>query len=150
MKKNCCWVLLLLLSYYPGPDGHIRDKVRVVLDWSNHAIEKELNHATSVDTSDLTAKKEFIRLKAEVDKLDINRIVNVLNSLNSLKTTVDDLDVGKLKTVPVDLKKLRDVVVNEVVKNTKINTLKTKLNSLGKKISGETTLIHINQYHTDK
>ena len=33
-----------------------------------------------------------------------------------LKTKVDDLDVGKLKPVPVDLKKLSDVVDNEVIK----------------------------------
>ena len=66
-------------------------------------------------------------LKAEVDKLDINKLVNIPTSLNNLKTKVDDLDVGKLKTVPVDFKKLSDVVDNEVVKNTKFNTLKTKI-----------------------
>ena len=43
---------------------------------------------------------------------------------SNLKTKADDLDVGKLKTAPVDLKKLIDVVDNEVVKNTKFNTLK--------------------------
>ena len=41
-------------------------------------------------------KKEFIALKAEVDKLDINKLVNVPTSLNSLKTKVDDSYVGKL------------------------------------------------------
>ena len=71
--------------------------------------------------------KIFIALKAGVDKLDINKLVNVPTSLNNLKTKVDDLDVGKLKTVPVDLKKLSDVVANEVVKNTIFNTLKTKV-----------------------
>ena len=55
-------------------------------------------------TSDLAAKKDFIALKAEVDKLNINKLANVPTSLNNLKTKVDDLDVGKLKTVPVDLK----------------------------------------------
>ena len=62
-------------------------------------------------------------MKAEVDKLDINKLVNVPTSLNNLKTKVDDLDVGKLKTVPVTLKKLSDLVDNEVIKNTKFNTL---------------------------
>ena len=70
--------------------------------------------------------------------------------MNNLKTKVNKLDVGKLKTLPVDLKKLSDVVDNEVVKNTKFNTLKTKVNSLEKKIPDATTLIHINQYDTDK
>ena len=30
--------------------------------------------------------------------------MNVSTSLNNLKTKVDELDVGKLKTVPIDLK----------------------------------------------
>ena len=89
-------------------------------------------------------------LKAEVDKLDINNLVNVPTSLNNLKTKVDDLDVGKLKTLPVDLKKLSDVVDNEVAKNTKFNTLKTKANNLEKKIPDATDLIPINRYKTNK
>ena len=36
---------------------------------------------------------------------DITKLVNVLTGLNDLKAKVDYLDVGKLKTVPVDLKK---------------------------------------------
>ena len=64
---------------------------------------QKLGYATGVDSSELAAKKDFIPLKAEVDKLDINKLVNVSTSLNNLKTKVDDLDVGKLKPVPVDL-----------------------------------------------
>ena len=70
--------------------------------------------------------------------------------MNNLKTKVDDLDVGKLKTIPVDLKKLSDVVDNEVVKNTKFNTLNATVNTLEKKIPDATTLIHINQCNADK
>ena len=39
---------------------------------------------------------------------------------------------------------------NEVVKNTKSKTLKTKVNNLNKKIPDPTTLIHINEYNTHK
>ena len=117
---------------------------------SNYATKKELGHATGIDTSDLPAKKNFIALKAELGKLDINKLTNVPTSLNNLKTKVDYLDVGKLKSAPVDLKKLSDVVVdNEVVKNRKLKTLKTKVNKLDKKIPDATTLVHINQYNTD-
>ena len=84
-------------------------------------------------------------MKAEVRKLNINKLVNVPTTLNNLKTKVNDLDVEKLKTASVDLKKLIHVVDNDVVKNTKFNTLKTKINNLERKISGGTTLIHINQ-----
>ena len=46
--------------------------------------------------------------------------------------------------------KLKAVVDNEVVKKHKINTLKAKVNNLEKKIPDATTLIHINQYKTEK
>ena len=49
-------------------------------------------------------------MKAKFAKLDINQLVNVPTSLNNLRAKVDDLDVPKLKTAPVDLKKLSDVV----------------------------------------
>ena len=42
--------------------------------------------------------------------------------------------IGKLKTVPLDLKKLSDVVDSQVVKKATFNTLKTKLNNLEKEI----------------
>ena len=74
-------------------------------------------------------------MKAKVSKLEIAKFVNVLTSLNNLKTKIDDLDVGKTKTVPEDLKKLSDVVDNE-------NTLRKKVNNLEKKIPNATTLIH--------
>ena len=48
------------------------------------------------------------------------------------------------------MKKLSNVVDNEVVKNIKCNALNTKLNTLEKKRPDATTLIQINQYNTDK
>ena len=71
-------------------------------------------------------KKDFIALKAEIDKLDINKLINLPTSLNNIKTKVDDLDVGKLKTVLIDLKKLRDIINNEVVKNLKLEDKRQK------------------------
>ena len=44
----------------------------------------------------------------------------------------------------MDLKKLSAVIDDEVVKNTKFKTLKTKVNNLGKRIRNGTTLVHIN------
>ena len=85
-------------------------------------------------------------MKAEVDKLDINKFVDVLIGFNTLKTKVDYLDVDKLKTLPIYLKKLSDAVSKEVLKKTVYN----KLNNLENKIPDATTLIHINQYSTDK
>ena len=83
-------------------------------------------------------------MKAEVDKLDINKFAGVPTGLNNSKTKVNVSVPGDLK------KKLSDVVDNEVDKNTKFNTLKTKVNNLQKKILDATTLIHTNQYNTNK
>ena len=63
---------------------------------------QELVHLTQL------LKKDFIALKAEVGKLDLNKLANFPTSLNNLKTKVDDLDVGKSKTVPIDSKKLSE------------------------------------------
>ena len=63
------------------------------------------------------SKKDFTASKAEVDKIDINKLVNVPTSFNDLKTKVDDLDVK-----PVVFKKLGNVVDNKVGKNTKFHT----------------------------
>ena len=70
--------------------------------------------------------------------------------MNNLKTKVDTLFIGKSKTLPAELKKLSDVVDNDLAQNTKWNILKTKVNKLDKKIPDATTLNHINQYNTDK
>ena len=69
-------------------------------------------------------------MKTEVHKLDINKLVNCGPILKNFKTNVNDLNVGKLKTVLLELKKLSDVVYNEVVSTT--------------------TLVDINQCDTDK
>ena len=71
-------------------------------------------------------------MKAKVDKLDINKLTSVPTSLNNLKIKGDDLHVDKWKTVPVYFKISCDVVDDEVVKNTKFNTIKTKVNNLDK------------------
>ena len=61
--------------------------------------------------------------------------------MNNSKPKVDDLVVGKLKTDPVDLKRLNKVVHNEVIKITKFITLMTKRNNLEKKNPIATKLI---------
>ena len=69
------FLIISRISYYPEPDIYIRDEVKVVLDLSNYATEKELGHGTGADTSDLAAKNDFIAFKAEVDKVDVNKLV---------------------------------------------------------------------------
>ena len=62
--------------------------INVKFDLSNYAMKTDLKNATHVDTSSLALKTNLASLKTEVDKLDID----------------------KLAPVPVDLRKLGDVV----------------------------------------
>ena len=76
-------------------------------------------------------------------------------NLAALKTEVDKIDVGKLKTAPEDLAKLSNVVKNEVVKKTDFsadnyvtrtkfstdtNALDDKIDKVEKKIPGVSSL----------
>ena len=89
-------------------------------------------------------------MRAVVHKLEINKLVNVPTSLINFLKKVDDLDVGKLKTAPIDLEKLSYVLSKEVVKKTVYNKLNVKVSNLEKKVPDMTTLFHSNQYNTDK
>lgn len=140
------------MSYYPEPNNHIREKVKLLLVLSNYATKKKLEHATGLDISDLAAKKYFVALELKVDKLEINELDKILTGLNKLKTKAYDLNVDKIKAAPNDLKKLSDVVVDkEVIKNTKPKKINTKTNNLEKKIPDASTLVKkINATQTNK
>ena len=58
-----------------------------------------------------------------------NYTKNINPSLAALKSEVDKIDVDKLKTVPVDLAKLSNVVKNDVVKKNDYNTKVTNIES---------------------
>ena len=110
MKNNFCRVKDN--RHYLEPDSHIRDKVEVVKILTIYATKKELNMKRVLQRATVTCNmihlvqlvKHFVALKAQVGKLKIAKFVNVPTILNNLKAKVNDLDVGKLKTAPADLK----------------------------------------------
>ena len=94
-------------KYFPPYKGHVSD-VKVRLDLSNYVKKTDLKNVTHVDTSSFALKANLASLKTEVGKSDID----------------------KLKTVPVDLARLSDVVDKEVVNKTQYNKLISKVNSI--------------------
>ena len=58
----------------------------------------------------LLKKTDLANLKSDPDKLNIDKLKNVLSNLNNSKNKVDKLDVDILVPTPVDLCKLSDVV----------------------------------------
>ena len=94
-------------QYFPPYRRHGGD-IKVELDLSNYTTKTDLKNVTHVDVSSFASKK----------------------NLASLKTEVDKIDVDKLKTVPVDLAKLSDLVKNDILKKTEYNSSKTKVDSI--------------------
>ena len=92
------------LKPYEPFDGGISVKV----DLSNYATKADIKNISHVDTSSFALKTNLANLKAEVDKLDIDKLVSV----------------------PVDLSKLSDVVKNDVAKKTIYDKLVAKVDSI--------------------
>ena len=111
------WVNTSLNHIKPfGGDVHIKD------DLSYYATKADLKKAGRIDTSKLAAKSDLVGLNIDAK-----------------------IDVGKLKTVLVDLSKLSNVVNNEVVRKTMYVKLGAKVNNID--ISG--SVLKTN-YNTDK
>ena len=91
-------------QYFPKPFRSSGGNINVKVDLSNYAAKADIKNITHVDTSSF-ALKTNLHLKAEVDKLDID----------------------KLALVPVDLSKPSDVVKNDVVKMCMINWLQKEI-----------------------
>ena len=96
------------MSKYFPPYGSSSKNIKVELDLSNYATKDDVKNITHVDVSSYANKTNLAALKSEVDKID----------------------TGKLKTVPNDLAKLSNVVKNDVVKKTDYNTLKSKVDGI--------------------
>ena len=73
------------------------------------------------DTSDFANSIDLANLKSDLDKSDINKLINVPSNLSHLKSKVDKLSIYKLETMPVDLSKLSDILKN----NQKLNINKS-------------------------
>ena len=82
---------------------------------SNYVTKARLKNATGVDTLKSAKKVDLASLKSDVDQLDIDKLKNAANGLNSLKSKLGKLGADEF-VAPVNLSKLSDVVKNDVVK----------------------------------
>ena len=93
-----------MTTYYP-PYKSSSNNVKVELDLTNYATKTDLKNITHVDVSSFASK----------------------TNLAALKTEVDEIDVDKLKTAPIDLDRLSNLVKNDVVKKTDYNAKVTSI-----------------------
>ena len=108
-------------QYFPKPYKSFGGNINVKVNLSNYTTKADLKNAAVIDTSKLAAKSDLASLKADVDKIDVD----------------------KLKTVPVDLNKLGKVV--NVVKKIVYDRLVTKVYNID--ISG---FVLKTKYNKDK
>ena len=67
-------------EYFPEPKS-LGGRMKVELDLSNYATNADLKIAKTADTSKFAKKVDLANLKSNVDKLDIDKIKNVLSNL---------------------------------------------------------------------
>ena len=99
-------------QYYPPYKSFINN-IKVEFDLTNYATKADLKNITHVDVSSFASETNLAALKTEVDKIDAD----------------------KLKTTPIDLDRLSNLVKNDVVKKTDYNT---KVTSMEAQIAGLT------------
>ena len=116
IKRHC----IKMSKYFLKPFRSFEGNTNVKFDVSNYVTKTVVTH---VDTSSFAVKTNLASLKTEVDKLDIDKLVQV----------------------PVDLSKLSDVVKNDVVKKAVYNKLVAKVNNID--TSG---FVLKTKYQTDK
>ena len=67
-------ILCKMSQYYPKPFDRFSGNVKVELDLSSYATKAHLKGAAGVDTSNLAAKEDLVSLKAEENKIDIDKL----------------------------------------------------------------------------
>ena len=96
------------MNHFPKPDNHNKNKIKFELHFSNYARKSDLKGAAGIDTSKFVWRTHWA----------------------SLKSDVDDLDLAKFKTVPVDSNNLSNIVKNDVVKKNAYDGLVKKVNAI--------------------
>ena len=75
--------------------NHFFKDISVKVDLSNYATKADLKNATGIDTSKLAARSDLVSLKAEVDQLDIEKLIPVSVDLSKLSDGVKNYIVEK-------------------------------------------------------
>ena len=100
--------LYKMSQYFPKPYEPFSGNINVKVDLSNYATKGDIKNITHVDTSRFALKTNLANLKAEVYKLDFDKLV----------------------PVPLDVSKLSDIVKNDVIKKAEFNKLANKVKNI--------------------
>ena len=149
LKGTSCKQCIKMSQYFNKPFRRFEGNINVKVDLSNYTIKTGWKKVTHVDTSSFVLKTNLPNLKAEADKLDIDKLVLVSVNLRKLsdvvktdvvKKSVFDKLVAKVKANP-----LNNIDTSDFVLKTKYNTDKTELE---KKIPYTSGLVKKIDYNT--
>ena len=110
-------------QYFPKPYEPFGGDINVKVDLQNYATKAYIKNILHFDTSSFALKANLATLKTKVDKFDIDKLV----------------------PVHLDLRKLSDLVKNDVVKKGVYNKLVSKVNNVD-----TTGFVLKTKYDTDK
>ena len=100
--------LYKMSQYFPKPYEPFDGDINVEVDLSNYATKADIRNISHVDSLCFALKTNLVGLKIEVDKLDIDKLV----------------------PVPVNLRKLSDVIKIDVVKKSEYKKLVAKVDNI--------------------
>ena len=103
------------MSCFPEPYTRSKNKIKVEIDLFNYAVKSDSKNVAGVDSSKFAKKVDLASLKLDAKRLNI----------------------GKLKTVPVELSKFSNVVKKYVAEKTVYNELFKKVNAIQNNNTGD-------------
>ena len=118
-------------QYFP-PYRSSGNNIEVELDLSSYAAKTDLKNMTHVGVSSFASKTNLSNLKAEVDKLDIDKVLLVLNDFTQLSNVVKN---GVTKKIISSVNKTDTTrFVLETTYDTHKSDLEKKISDADKKI----------------
>ena len=63
--------------------------MKIDLDFSNYATKSDFKNATGIDTSPFAKQVDLTNVKSNIDRLNIDKLKNILTNLSNLKSKLD-------------------------------------------------------------
>ena len=130
-------------EHFPKPQGH-KQNFKAKMDLSNYATKADIKNIAHVDTSGFALKTNLSSLKAEVYKLDIDKLVPVPTDLSKSSNVVKN-DVVTKAVCNKLVAKVDNINTSKFILKIKYDTDKTKLEN---KIPDTSNLVKKTDYNT--
>ena len=112
--------------YFPNSYKLFAGDSNVEISLSNYVTKIDLKNETVINTSKLASTSNLVSLKAKVDKSDVDNLVPVLQNLRKLSNVVNN-EVVKKSVYDKLVTKVNNIDANEFVLKTKYDTDKLDL-----------------------